>query len=411
MKKERLTIAARFSAWSFLLAGSIALFFILDPSRSGWGSAKIPWVKYLPVELSLISLIVGFGSRRYIRGKQFTWREWLLAILFLEMLSGGLYTLVFQNSDAMHSWLGRALLMLSFFAAYKIFSSPEFAYYVIAQLRNLFSYASYAMLGVLFFYDLHLAWSNLSQIYHVESTLLFSIFTSEALSSTNIIKRYFYIIKIVIAFLLLMQIGKFSTYLFVMVSLSVILFYRISSLSIRRTGKISEKNFFYILRQFFVLVLLVISLLFAYKIVEARWVLSSRVREQSFSNRITMWMQSPVVGTFFQGSPVLTINHLTIPSHSDWLDLAAFGGIIGGLLFIVPLVTYLWLSREKIGAMRNLHPYEKNIFFFAIVYILMTLISMAANPILGYPWVSFWFWASAGILAGMLRWAKFNMPK
>ena len=112
-----------------------------------------------------------------------------------------------------------------------------------------------------------------------------------------------------------------------------------------------------------------------------------------------MVQSSPFVGTVFSGSPQIEINGLPfdIPAHSDWLDIVAFGGILGLVLLGAPAGYVIWKTTKKITFVGDSSG-SKAFIVFCLFYGVLAFVAMVVNPIMSVPYLSFWLWFSLGTM-------------
>ena len=398
IKKKSMT-AYTLPVWSFVLASMVATVLMIDPTRAGWGSSRVPWLKYLPIELSAVAIGLDLARRQRWR---FAWPEYFLGVLFVWMLGGSMYSITVNGNDLMHSWLGRSLNMISFLAGYRIFNRRRTQMLVARKLGKILLAAFWAMLCITVLYVTDIAWQDLPQVYHIEAAFILSVVTTEYIANARKFRHFWWGGFLVTAFALI-RVGKFSTYIFISVALVSILIYELYKYDLRMAANTLSKKSLRLSQIGLTLALICFSVLLARNVVYARIKKSVPVRQRTFTERVAMWSESPLMGTNFVGSPVLSVDSLLIPAHSDWLDLMAFGGVVGMVLFSLPLLRYIWKVWESIPQIARYPLPIKRIVVFSTIYLVMMMISMMVNPFLEKPALSFWFWASAGVLAAVFK--------
>ncbi|GAB4524401.1 MAG: hypothetical protein Fur0018_07920 [Anaerolineales bacterium] len=133
------------------------------------------------------------------------------------------------------------------------------------------------------------------------------------------------------------------------------------------------------------------------------------VRATTFEARVVAFQQHPWFGSFFVGDPILRVGDLVIPSHSDVLDLLSFGGILAGFLFFFPVSKILVDALKKFNDLgRKLSDPSQWMVVFSIYFVTLFLVTMIVNPILGVPYLGFWFWACLGYLSVFVTKGKNN---
>lgn len=120
------------------------------------------------------------------------------------------------------------------------------------------------------------------------------------------------------------------------------------------------------------------------------------------------FMESPLWGTLFLAEAVekftlysIGVAGNVLPTHSDILDLAAHGGIIAVLLWLLGLTRIMRFSFRKILHPKFLdHPWG----LYAHTLALMSLagvVTYAFNPILLQPSMAYLLWTNLGLLLGL----------
>ncbi len=113
-------------------------------------------------------------------------------------------------------------------------------------------------------------------------------------------------------------------------------------------------------------------------------------RSVTYAFRLQQFMASPIVGNFFQMPSEIDVGWGDIVSHSDFLDLLAGLGIVGAMLFTIPI--FALLIKPATQQMDSL---------FVKLLILGFLIVAAINPVLMNPNTAFLFWLSVGYLSAL----------
>ena len=95
--------------------------------------------------------------------------------------------------------------------------------------------------------------------------------------------------------------------------------------------------------------------------------------------------------------------NLIIPSHSDLLDLLAFGGTVGMLALALPVLSFVF------GIFRLRHmTSERLVALFGYGLVVMLVIVMAFNPVWLQPKMGGFLWMGLALMAGVLSRLPFN---
>jgi hypothetical protein len=126
-----------------------------------------------------------------------------------------------------------------------------------------------------------------------------------------------------------------------------------------------------------------------------REVASTDARWPVFQQRISEFMESPIYGSHFESSPLVSIGNLVIPTHNDYLEVLSGGGLVAlGLLLVAVTAAMSRLLKMYRNGIVN-YGYRT-----AVAGILIaSLINMMSNPMLFLTATSYMVWASLGIMA------------
>lgn len=125
---------------------------------------------------------------------------------------------------------------------------------------------------------------------------------------------------------------------------------------------------------------------------------SAHVRLYTYGIRWQQFLEAPLVGQLFYGSPLIAVpsTNLVIPSHSDVMDLLAYGGMLGALCFILPALSlFFW-----IGRLRHLQQ-ERHLAMVMHVMTFTLAIVMTFNPVWLQPKMGGFLWMGLAILVGI----------
>ena len=368
-----------------LFAFSLAMFFLLDPSDTSWGLETNAFCKYLPVIVSLMA--VPFFLLHLTPGKiQIEVRFLILFLCF--MLFGSLISILILGNRLEDSFLGRFVCALVFFPAYFMcLSEADTEFFIKWAGRAVIVGGS--MIGVqLLCWIYGFRYVDALHIYHEE---IFIVSVAVGTLFFKMKKNLFFLGVLFFVFSMIIS-HKNTGYLCALFSVIFILRYLYWKL--RTIQKIKKMLFFlFSIVAFFAVfsVILTVFLFFREYLPSG----SPSVRLVTYLQRFTMFLESPIWGTFFIGTPLVDIGSLRIPSHSDILDILAFGGLGGGLLLFFPLVRVLLFFNRRIKVI-----FEKRdeAIIFSLFGVCTFLIEMLFNPVWGQPKIATIFWCCMGCL-------------
>lgn len=374
--------------WLLIVAALISFIFNVDPTRSGFGTNGVPILRYLPYELSFLSLIIFMIC---IPAK-FNMAALMITSFIIIMITGSLYSLLIIGVNVKETYLGRGVGGFVFLAGYYICFDKKLLSIFIKYYTMFFLFFSLIMLVNLVLFRLDITYYGLVQIYHVESILIISsAFLVDILSGGKIFK------KILSACL----IGSgFLIYKATNTVLSIVaLLWSIRLFSNKIINSIARQNPYLRIVIYFIFTL--VFLLFIFSL--GYWVqsvISERIidrenviREFSLSLRWNSFLSHPFIGDLFTGTPQIDFGYLHIPSHLDLLDLLASGGLITVILFYYPMIYVI--KKSIIPSLKNRFVFWQLFLFIAL------LIVMSVNPILETPRIGLIFFLSLGLLCGL----------
>jgi len=382
-------IISRIGTYLMIGALIISLLYILDPTQSIRNAP--PFLKYFPAELSLAAWLM-FLPLRTVKPKRDYY--FLLGFFFL-MISGSLATIA-QGASPSESFFGRGLGMISFFAAYRMFSSDKETLFFLKFYLPAFFLAGLFITVSLIVWFSGFHFIKVPHIYHVQifipataSVIWYFLIDFPMLKSWGTI---LFLSSCVFS-------QKNSGYLAGMLSIAMIMM-----LIWRRRGKKTQRK----LRRISIILMAIIvafSVIFIFKLLGFSGVYtylpsgSPGVRFHTYSARISDFLDSPFFGSYFFGSPLITLptsqGEITIPSHSDILDILAYGGLFGAALFLIPITRLIARELRKSDKM-DARFYWHHVCSVVIIINLMLLLTFNSPYVC--PEIMFFFWISAGFL-------------
>lgn len=370
--------------YSVVLAIVVATIFLLDPTGGMYTHVEeVPAVKYLPIELIVFALpwFIAGRPRRIPVSTSFT----SVAALGLLVLGGGAYTVLFQGHAADASFLGRGLDMLALFTGYYAALQPKVWNVIATWLWRLGLAAGITMFGALLVWRLGYHFVDEAHIYHEE------IFVSAAAAVALYGKPGSWFPKAILtpvllgACLLSMKNTGFLAAAIAGTFISMIVWQQHERHWVSRLAKRT---------------VVVFAILTAVGLAVAAVVLvpqnlpngTPALRLVTYGIRYKMFLSSPIVGTWFTGDPNINLGYRVVQSHSDVLDLIAFGGSLGVLLAF-PIILVVIRAAKHVVAPGGARTRSRTYVWTLIPLIVM---EMMVNPIWHHPYISPIFWLAVG---------------
>lgn len=361
----------------------VPLVYMLDPSDSSWGMNKIIILKYLPIILVLMGL-----ATRVFSGIQLSLNFSIvyISIFFLLMFSGGLFTF-FQEHNLKESFLGRSISILAFFWGSFFWTRErgptmlKFGYYLI--------YASIIMGIMVFLWRLGFRFVDKPHIFHEEVFVFYGSFIASYYIFRNRYLFNFYFLFCILSALLTFKNTGFLIVFLMILHRLYIQYREFNELVIKRI-------------LFFSLLLFTIVLVYWFLINFSNLLPSGspEVRLKTYELRLDMFLENFWFGSFFTGSPLLELKtffgSIIIPSHSDVMDILAFGGIISLFLFFSPVLILFFRFLQ----VSTLNGYSKEIKYLcdlSVAIVVSLLVIMIVNPVLNQPHIAILYWFFLGL--------------
>ena len=362
-----------FGVWFSLLMS-------LDITGEGFGTVTVPLLKYLPYIFAAIAFPFFLLSVRV----RFAWYSFLLFCFMILMLCGSVYALIIMQSPIEESYFGRALGGVVFAAFYWMSFDVKYQERFFTRYERLFLTVSILMAMTIILFRANIIGSSVTQMYHADIGIIISgILLLSPLIRNNASRTLLFIVLILSGMLS----GKTTAVIVTLLLLGLYMIIKTGHLMVK------WKSFDKIAASGIVITALIILAINLTQKIDSR--LENReneVRATTSALRTAEFYSSPIVGNGFTGTPLVDVSTLHIPSHSDLLDLLAFGGLMTIILFYVPLGYVL----IKYYAM-HLNGYREN-WLLAVTLAFLTV--MLINPVISQPRLGFIFFSSIGWLAG-----------
>ena len=367
----------------------ITMMLLLDPWDSMWGGLGNKHLKFFTLYLLLMASIV---NMKFLCSVDLVQQNGFFKLVFYVLLGIIVFlsTLDFYltNHDLANTFASRILIYfvsLIYFCVISVFFSKK-----PFQLRAFFKFIGYFanfcatfMFGVIVTKWLgYSSLNKLNHIYHEEAfVFIFSMFFTWFFVHNKIVRLM--IITVSVISLLLLE--KNTSYLLLLFSVYVFFLIKFDR------KKLYNKLILLVLILFFSVVLLVV---FYYVYMYYQQYLPSGspgVRLQTYSYRIKEFFCSPLYGTLFHSEIIFNLQTLTgeieVPSHSDFLDILANGGII---------FTFFWIVYPFILAVSNLFSgtLVPERFIISVTW-LSIFIVLFFNPVINQPTIGFLYWLTA----------------
>lgn len=359
-----------------------------DLTDQGYTTDLYPFTRHLPTIISLIVLFIYLFSRKITF--RFNKELFLMLSFFIISFIGSLATIIYYNNNLENSFIGRSLSITIFFSAYFFVKNTslkkieKFARVIINLLITFSIIFSLQIIYLTFIDDLIKSDSS-KIIFHSNIVMYTSVLVLTIRSKNKLIK---YLITFLII-LTSLKITKNTTYIVLFLTLTLPLF-----------NKINLYKYKFIIKTILLSFLIITALLYIYL-----WMTdvilpegSTSVRYVTYMQRINEIIESPLTGTMFIGTPLITVSWLVIPSHSDILDIISFGGLLGFVLFAYP--TFKIFKSYKFSKDFKFDYIKKISLFFYISNICWFVIMMFNAPFANSRMI-FFFWFGLGFILAL----------
>jgi hypothetical protein len=370
-------LAARLGTYFMIAATLLALVYLVDPTGESWGANSVAVLKYLPVEVAVIGQVFLLLDRR--GGGAIGPHLWVLVLFTLMVFIGAMISLVRDHVALEDSYLGRGLALLPLFPAYAMFSRHSEEQLFRRWMRVPFVSAGVVITAGLAFWAAGIHFVSQPHIYHEEIFVPVGGALIAYARKRGVLGSVLSLLLLASGLLSLKNTGILA---------SATAAGLIVLCALRKHGPaaaIMLKRVLLVQACLLLVAGAVVVVLYYRELLPSG---SPAVRAFTYSERVLRFADHPIAGTFFVGSPLLSLfrsdasSNLYIPSHSDLLDILAFGGVIGFALFLVPL----W--RVTLDGVRRLPEFvEKRDWWraYSVAVVSVFITEMAFNPVWNQP--------------------------
>lgn len=368
-----------------LVALFLAAFYSVDPGKTSWGLTNIKALKYAPIVAAAASTscyLVG------LRGLPVGWPVVVLGVFSVACVAGGVFTLLVRNVQLMETFVGRGFCAIVFLPAYVVCLLPNEKRHFAVWAARICLMAAVVMIPVLVAWRLGYRIVRVPHIYHI-SAIYFCAAAGFLVADGRAFVRRVGTLTFALACILTVKLTGFG-----FAAIIGLVLWRVEASRHARESAVRLMN-----RRVWVTQALTASAVAASVLAVAyRAYLpggSREVRLQTYGERVSEFVASPLWGSLFFGSPAMHAGALYVPSHSDVLDLLAFGGVLGTALFIVPAVAGV------VQGFRFMKPsvsIEDSLSMFGLLTVLCFLFACAVNPLLLDPRFVTVYWIALGVL-------------
>lgn len=367
-----------------------AAFYAVDPGNSSWGfersqavSAKL--VRYAPI---IVAAASAFCYLVGVRGIPVGWPVMFLAVFSAACVSGGGVTLFVRHVPFMETFTGRGLCAIPFIPAYVMCLLPAEKRYFAKGAAGICLTAAVVAYPVLVAWRLGYRIVHLRHIYHI-TAIYFCAAAGFGIADRRAVIRRMATLSFALECVLTIKLTGFG-----FAAIIAAILWRVETSRHARESRTRLMN-----RRLWVSQLAVGTLVAAVLLATAyqRYLPggSREVRLQTYSVRLAEFANSPIWGSLFFGSPTMYAGALYVPSHSDILDLLAFGGLIGTALFLVPAAAGVvhGVRRLKLSVLP-----EDRLSTFGLITALCFIYQCAVNPVEFDPRFGPVYWIALGVL-------------
>ena len=377
--------------WAVLGCLVSALLLAADPADSEWGLAEVSLVKYAPAVFATMGL---FFWSIAVRGVPLKDGALICGALLGGWLTcAGLYTVNILGNSAADSFLGRGLCLSSLPVGFLLAFLRKQRARIANRVAPVFFVVCCAMFAGVVLWRAGYRFVSLPHIYH-EQAVYFVPMAALGLQRRRFSRRVGHVIAWSLAAAFTVKITGFVFAAIALAGLFALEFMRAARRDVRL---VARRRIALVVSLFSGLLLCVVAGLVYREFLPTG---TPGVRLQTYSERLRMFASAPAFGASFVGSPITQVRWTELPSHSDLLDVFAFGGIAGGILFTFPLMAAICFG---IGNFPRYVGRTDGTALAAVLYCAAFAFELCFNPVLHQPKLSVPFWMALGFLLGERR--------
>ena len=376
-----------------LLSYVFSLIILIDPLDNFWGWESVILIKYLPIILSFVSLVLYLSTVKW--WKYFSIELVFILIFMVYITIGSILTLIESPYILGDSFIGRGICILPIIPAFILFHLKcETRYFVRSSLGFTIIAASIITL-ILLFRTLGYGFMYTPHIYHEEIFVTVSIGLLLVITAKkNVSWKYLIGIVFILAGILT---KKNTGFLLTLSAVTIYYYFYFSDYTRSKNEIMLSRTFGFLTLILLVSLISIILMFFLYLLPSG----SPGVRLNTYLTRWDMFLESPVFGEFFMGTPIIELpslyHSLFIPSHSDLLDILAFGGGVGFILFYYPITIIIIKSFISIKHYFLYIKYD-NFYLYSLSIVSGYFILMGFNPVWNQPQLATIFWVCVAYL-------------
>ena len=380
-------------------AAVISLFYSTDPGNSAWGANRVAVLKYLPLELAAVAFVIYVAATPR---PPLHWTVWCYQALFAFMLVGSLLTLA-GGASIEDSFLGRTLGLLVVYPAYRMFSSREETIRFARPYRPAVLAAGIVITVMLAVWQSGIHFVDQPHIFHEEVLIpaagilvMWVALSDPAIRGIGVL---FLLAGVVLT-------KKNTGFLAAICSVSLIslILWR-GRVAMPRLARVAVRALLVAAVASACAAVAIVVLWFADLLPSG----SPRVRVITYAIRLGQFLGSPLLGQRWIGTPLIQLSPtFREPSHSDVLDILAFGGIVGLALFASPLIAYCRRAPADLIVFAE-RRHWLGAFFLAVL--LIFVIQMFFNPMWNQPELVLHFWLAVGFCAARAERRRIHRPQ
>lgn len=391
---QKLSGIALSAGISIIIAFAISAIANIDPLGDFWGLGGLKYSVIAFLLIGGVMLIVDGSGTRYLSNRAIIFA---LAFFTWEII-GSIIWIALYDGEINSSYLTRGIIGFSIIAGTTAAANVPLFRWICHNTLRIWLISSIIIATLLTAHTLGIFLPNQRQVYHVE--FVFAVATlSFYFNSKNWVGARMVLVLICIynAF----AAGKSTFYLLAIIVLlmgfGAPAVSRLKAYMLRGTAK--ARITIGLLIAPIILSILTISISIVGLIVSER---SSRYendfRRMSYNLRLDQFWEDPILGKLFIDTTDVgqRVGLRNVPSHNDLLDILAAGGLVGLILFLIPMASALLGSagQKAMSSSAGSLRYSDFLWYLLVFY----AISAMGNPFLGVPVFAGPIWFAVGAL-------------